>query len=256
MKLKFELKFLILIALMINIASAAVLEKDGEGFKLLKPVFKASELVEDYARIMNLNMSVAQDFQDETFEIYGKNTLTKDQVEGYVSRVLSISFHTMIVDPAVPFIQVIQSRDARYTTLPVYSDLKALPNNDNFVQFNYRLKFAEPADVARNMRPFLSRYGRVIDVKHAQSIHILDSADNVKRLIAIIQIVDVESYTKDKKEIEEINEKYRKLLKNNKSFLTIMLENNGIFLIVFMVLGLILGFGIRGYMMKRIEGGW
>jgi general secretion pathway protein D len=162
----------------------------------------------------------------------------------------------MIVDPAVPFIQVIQSRDARYTTLPVYDDLKALPNNDNFVQFNYRLKYADPADVARNMRPFMSRYGRVIDVKHSKSIHILDSADNVKRLIAITQIVDVESYTKDKEEIEAINAKYRKLLKNEKSFLSILVENNGIFIVVFMILGLILGFGIRGYVMKRVEGGW
>lgn len=250
------MKFLITLLFLTSIANAAVLEKQGDGFKLLKSTFKASELVEDYARIMGLNMSVASDFQDETFEIYGKNTLTKDQVEGYVSRVLSISFHTMIVDPAVPFIQVIQSRDARYTTLPVYNDLKDLPNNDNFVQYNHRLKFAEPADVARNMRPFLSRYGRVIDVPHARSIHLADTADNVKRLIAMAEIVDVEGYEKDKKEIDEINEKHKKIMKHEKSFVNILIENNGIFLVVFMLLGLILGFGIRGYMMKRIEGGW
>ena len=249
------MKFLIALLFVVT-ANAAVLEKQGEEFKLLKNTFQASELVEDYARLMNLNMSVASDFQDETFEIYGKTTLTKDQVEGYVSRVLSISFHTMIVDPAVPFIQVIQSRDARYTTLPVYNDLKDLPNNDNFVQYNHRLQFADPSDVARNMRPFLSRYGRVIDVPHARSIHIADTADNVKRLIAMTNIVDVADYEKDKKEIEAINEKYKKLIKNEKSFITILVENNGIFLVVFTILGLILGFGIRGYMMKRVEGGW
>ncbi len=249
------MKFLLALLLTVT-ANAAVLEKDGDNFKLLKNSFKASELIEDYARLMNLNMSVASDFQDETFEIYGKTTLTKSQVEGYVSRVLSISFHTMIVDPAVPFIQVIQSRDARYTTLPVYEDLKQLPENDNFVQFNYRLKFADATDVARNMRPFLSRYGRVIDVPHARSIHIADTADNVKRLIAITDVVDVEGYEKDKKEIEAINEKHKKMIKNEKSLLTILVENNGIFLVVFMILGVILGFGVRGYMMKRVEGGW
>jgi hypothetical protein len=68
--------------------------------------------------------------------------------------------------------------------------------------------------------------------------------------------VDVDTYDKDKKEIAEINEKHKKIMKNEKSFVTILIENNGIFLIVFMILGLILGFGIRGYLMKRVEGGW
>lgn len=250
------MKYLLISLFILNSSFAAVLEKSGNEYRLLKTTFQASELLNDYSRIMKLNMSVYQDFRDETFEIHGKKTLTQDQVEAYVSKVLSIGDNTMIAEPSAPFVQVIQSRDARYTTLPVYTDIKDIPDNDNFIQFNFRLKHADPSDVARNMRPFLSRYGRVVDVSHARSIHLLDTGSNVKRLIAISQIIDVAEFAKGKQEIEAINEKHKKILKNEKSSLTILLENNGIFLIVFLILGLILGFGVRGYMMKRIEGGW
>lgn len=250
------MKFLITLLLSLSIAQAAVIEKRGEEFVVVKNPFKASELLQDYARLMNKNFSINSDFQDEEFEVYGKKTLTKDQVEGFLSRVLSISGEMMINDPQMPFIQVLQGRDARYSTLPVYDNFDAFPDNDNFVQYNFRLKYADPSDVARNMRPFLSRYGRVIDVPHARSIHLADTGSNIKRLVAMTRIIDVDTYDKDKKEIEAINEKHKKILKNEKSLVQILIENNGIFLIVFMILGLILGFGIRGYMMKRIEGGW
>lgn len=250
------MKYLILLILLTNVAFSAVIEKRGEEFAVLKNPFTAKELLLDYGRLMNKNVSVYPDFQDEEFEVFGKKTLTKEQIEGFLSRVLSISGSMMIVDPAVPYIQVLEGRDARYSTLPVYDDLNAFPDNDNFVQFNFRLKHAEPRDMARNMRPFLSRYGRVIDVPHARSIHLADTGSNIKRLVAMAKIIDVESYDKDKKEIEAINDKHRKVLKNEKSLVDILIENNGIFLVVFMVLGLIIGFGVRGYMMKRIEGGW
>ena len=250
------MKYFIALIMAISFAHAAVIEKKGEEFTLLKSSFNASELLQDYAQIMDKNFSVYQGFHDEVFEVYGKKTLTLEQVEGFLSRVLSISENMMIVDPGIPFIQVIEGRDARYSTLPVYDNIDAFPDNDNFVQYNLRLKYAEPSDVAWNMRPFLSRYGRVIDVPHARSLHLADTGSNIKRLVSMAKLIDVDTYAKDKKEIESINEKHRKILKKEKSLVDIMLENNGVFLIVFMILGLILGFGIRGYVMKRIEGGW
>ena len=58
------------------------------------------------------------------------------------------------------------------------------------------------------------------------------------------------------KEVEEINEKHKKVLKKEKSVFDILTQNNAVFLVLFTLVGLIMGFGIRGYLMKRVEGGW
>ena len=183
-------------------------------------------------------------------------TLTEAQLDAYVARAISISESALIVDPAAPFVQVIEARDSRYTTLPVVEDETKIPDNDNLIQFNHRLKYADASDMARNLRPFMSRYGRVIDVPYAKSVHIADSGSNIIRLLAMIKVIDVAAYDEGKKEIEDLNEKHRKILKNEKSVGMIVLENQGVFFIVFLILGLILGFGVRGYLMKRVEGGW
>jgi hypothetical protein len=96
----------------------------------------------------------------------------------------------------------------------------------------------------------------VIDVANAESIHIADNATNVRRLVKLIQILDTEEFVKSKKEIDDLNEKHKKILTKEKSWYEIFSQNNGIFLFVFLLVGLIIGFGTRGYMMKRIEGGW
>lgn len=250
------MKYLFLSFLISGILQASVLEKDGDAFRLTKNTFKASELLADYSRLMNLNLSVDTNFLEESFEVNGKSKLTKDQVEAYVSKIMYLSENALIVIPGAPYISVTQARDARYTVLPVISDEKDIPENDNYIHFQFRLNHADPSDLARNMRPFLSRYGRVLDHIHARTVHILDTGNNVRRMVTISKILDVEEFKQSKKEIDDINEKHRKILKKEKSVVDILIENNGVFLIVFLLLGLIIGFGVRGYAMKRIEGGW
>ncbi len=250
------MKLILIWIFLSGLLQASVLEKNGDGFRLVKNKFKASELLADYSRLRNLNLSVYSDFQDETFEVNGKSKLTTEQVEAYVSKVMYLSDNAMIVEPASPFITVVVARDARYTVLPVISEEKDIPENDNYIQYQFKLSHADPSDLARNMRPFLSRYGRVMDHVHARTVHFLDTGNNVRRMVTISKILDVPEFKESKKEIDEINEKHRKILRKEKSVVDILIENNGVFLIVFLLLGLIIGFGIRGYAMKRIEGGW
>lgn len=250
------MKTFIILLFMSSLLHASVLERNGEGFRLLKKSFKASELLADYSRLMNLNLSVYSDFQDETFEVNGESRLTKEQVEAYVSKIMYLSDNAMIAEPGSPFVQVVEARDARYTVLPVISNEKDIPENDNYIHYQFRLKHVDPSDLARNMRPFLSRYGRILDHIHARTVHILDTGNNVRRMVAMSKILDVEEFKQSKKEIDQINEKHRKILKKEKSVVDILVENNGVFLIVFLLIGLIIGFGVRGYAMKRIEGGW
>lgn len=153
-------------------------------------------------------------------------------------------------------INVISSRDLRYATLPVYTNILDVPETDEGIQYNYTSKYYGSEDVVNILRPFLSRYGRVISSKSSNTIHISETGKNVKRLVKIIQAMDNEETLKSKKEVDEINEKNKKLISKDKGYLDTFIKNSGLLMIVFLLIGLIIGFGGRGYMMKKVEGGW
>ena len=72
----------------------------------------------------------------------------------------------------------------------------------------------------------------------------------------IIQELDSPDYLKSAAEVKELNEKNKKTIEKKKGFIEILNNNNVIFLLLFSLVGAVIGFGIRGYAMKRIEGGW
>ena len=47
------------------------------------------------------------------------------------------------------------------------------------------------AEIARNFRPFMSRYGRIIDIKQTNTIIIADTGSNINRLAKMVKFLDV-----------------------------------------------------------------
>jgi type II secretory pathway component GspD/PulD (secretin) len=251
------MRTLIIFLILMTSAYGEVLKRNADGdFILNQQNFKVSQLLADYAALMSYNLSVTSEFQDENFTVQGLPVVKKEQMENYVSILLSQSGNAVIRMPESQFMQVISARDIRFTAVPIYKTLDEIPKNDNQAQFSYSLKYIDGAEVARNMRPFLSRYGRIIDIKHANAINISDSGNNLRKLANIIISLDTEEFQKSRNEIQEINEKHKQALKKEKSFFEIVTSNQIIFIFIFFLMGIIFGFGTRGYMMKKVEGGW
>lgn len=251
------MKIIIIFLILMTSAYSEVLKRNTDGdFVLNQPTFKVSQLLADYAALMSYNLSVTYEFQDEDFTVQGSPVIKKEQMENYVSILLSQSGNAVIRMPESQFMQVISARDIRYTAVPIYKKLDEIPKNDNQAQFSYSLKYIDGAEVARNMRPFMSRHGRIIDIKHANAINISDTGSNLRRLAAIILNLDTEEYQKSRNEIQEINEKHKQALKKEKSIFEIVSSNQVIFIFIFFLMGIVFGFGTRGYMMKKVEGGW
>lgn len=251
------MKILIITILFISTSYAEVLRKNANGdFTLIKNSFTARELLADYARLEKLNLNTTSDFEDQTFTTLGKLEIPKSQIDSYVSSIMNQSGNAIIKSNTSSQVQVIRGSETRYSTLPIYIDLSKVPDSDDIIQFNYTIKNIEAAELSRNMRPFLSRFGRVIDMKSANTIHFTDTARNIIRMIKIVHFLDTEETAKSQKEVNELNEKHKKALAKQKSWQEVLVKENIIFITAFLLIGLILGFGVRGYTMKKIEGGW
>jgi general secretion pathway protein D len=87
------------------------------------------------------------------------------------------------------FIRVISARDIRYNAVDFFMS-ENYPKGDKYILVMHELKNPLGASIARNMRPFLSRYARVINLNDGHTIILQDRGNNIERLLEIITNMD------------------------------------------------------------------
>jgi len=245
----------LLIAFFISFsATGAVFTVQNDQIVIQQTDFKISEFVADYAKMKSMNVVFDNDFKDQSTTLVGSKVMPKTDVDLYLSVILMENGYTMLTVAETQTLNIVNSRDIRYRSAKVYKSIETLPDTFEHVWFIHTLKHIPANILARNLRPLVSRYGRVID--HSDSIMISDTAKNVKQLMNVVRFMDTADHLKGWEEIKQLNEKNSKVTIKSKGLLEILGENTVIFLILFCLIGGIIGFGTRGYLMKRIEGGW
>lgn len=135
---------------------------------------------------------------------------TKENADGLLSEVLHLSGYARLGVPAAAnTYSIINARDIRYGGYIVNfnmtkdgGDTLPTPVLPDFAQLHYQSKNGQRvSDIARNLRPFLSRYGRVIDAS-AGSLIVVDTMTNLERIIGMIRKMDVPMTKQDLVDIE------------------------------------------------------
>ena len=91
------------------------------------------------------------------------------------------------------FYKIVTTRDIRYTPTKIYTG-NFTPDTDNYVMRIIPLKNINSTEVTRSFRPFMSRYGRLIDIKQTNTIIVQDTGSNINRLVRLIKFIDVPGY--------------------------------------------------------------
>jgi general secretion pathway protein D len=250
------MKILLILMLVSFQAFGSILTQDNNGNYLLKnSEFDFSKLISDYSRITKKNLIIGSDVKGKAY-LYGVKKIKKEEIDLYISAVASQVGYTILSNTELNQIEVINARDIRYRSTKLYTDINNVPDNYNHIQFIMKLKYIEASDISRNFRPFMSRYGRIIDERHANTLVISDTGKNVNRLYKLAKALDTKAYVERKDFIKKINDNAKKEVTKKENIVDFIQNQHVLFLIVFGFIGGFLGFGIRGYMMKKIEGGW
>ena len=91
------------------------------------------------------------------------------------------------------FYKIINARDVRYVPTTIYTG-SYTPDTEAHVMKILALKNVDASEISRNFRPFMSRYGRIIDIKQTNTIIISDTGANIARLEKLIKFLDVPGY--------------------------------------------------------------
>ncbi|MBI2519053.1 MAG: hypothetical protein HYV97_01490 [Bdellovibrio sp.] len=186
------MKILVLLTLLIANANGAIRTEGEFILPLQRKNYPLKELIKDYAEALQFNIS----YPEETLE-GDKSTVDLSIHEKISFTQFSTLFQSILDSRGYSLIQekgfqwIAQTRDVRFRPTEFYAN-RPLPNDENYVTALFRLKYPIASEITRNLRPFMSRYGRVINFGDGRSIVINDRGSNALRLYETIKFMDTE----------------------------------------------------------------
>jgi general secretion pathway protein D len=145
------------------------------------------EITKHMQKLTGINLILDKDVKGKVSIIAPTPITVGDAWKAYLAA-LNMAGYSLIKTGA--FYKVINARDIRYTPTKIYTG-NYTPDTENYVMRVISLKHVSAAEIARNFRPFMSRYGRIIDIKQTNTIIIADTGSNINRLAKMVKFLDI-----------------------------------------------------------------
>lgn len=145
------------------------------------------ELTKHMQEITGINLILDKDVKGKVSITAPKPITVGDAWKAYLAA-LNMAGFTMVKSGA--FYKIINARDVRYTPTQIYTG-SYTPETESHIMKIISLKNVDAAEISRNFRPFMSRYGRIIDIKQTNTLIITDTGANINRLEKLIKFLDV-----------------------------------------------------------------
>lgn len=145
------------------------------------------DLTKHMQKLTGINLILDKDVKGKISIMAPSPITVGDAWKAYLTA-LNLNGYALVKTGA--FYKVIQSRDVRYTPTNIYTG-SYTPDTENYVMRIISLKNVNSAEITRSFRPFMSRYGRIIDIKQTNTVIVHDTGTNINRLMKLIKFLDV-----------------------------------------------------------------
>ncbi|MBT7609829.1 MAG: type II secretion system secretin GspD [Bacteriovoracaceae bacterium] len=145
------------------------------------------DLTKFMQNLTGINLILDKDLKGKVSIMAPSPITVGDAWKAYLTA-LNINGYTLVKSGA--FYKIVNARDIRYTPTKIYTG-NYTPDTENYVMRILPLKNINSTEVTRSFRPFMSRYGRIIDIKQTNTIIVQDTGSNINRLVRLIQFIDV-----------------------------------------------------------------
>jgi general secretion pathway protein D len=129
----------------------------------------------------------------------------KKKIDFALSFLLNQNGYTRVKQPETDLTVIIPTRDIRYNPTPLISsdNIGKVPKNYDYFMIKHKLKNKILGkDITRSLRPFMSRYGRIIINQTPGIITLQDTGVNIHRLLELIKDYDAELSQDEIKDIK------------------------------------------------------
>lgn len=160
--------------------------------------------IKNYSEISGKKYILAKDVKGKGFDLNVSGDIKK--IDFSLSFLLNQHGYTRINQAENDLTVIIPTRDIRYNPTPLISseNINNVPKNYDYVMIKHKLKNKILGkDITKSLRPFMSRYGRIIINQTPGIITLQDTGLNVHRLLQLIKDYDSELTKDEIKEIEK-----------------------------------------------------
>jgi general secretion pathway protein D len=145
------------------------------------------DLTKHMQKLTGINLILDQKLKGKVSIMAPSAITVGDAWKAYLSA-LNMNGYTLVKSGT--FFKIVQVRDIRYTPTKIYTG-NYTPDTENYAMRIIPLKNISSTEVTRSFRPFMSRYGRIIDIKQTNTIIAQDTGSNINRLVRLIKFIDV-----------------------------------------------------------------
>ena len=170
----------------------------SRGDELVQLDFKDVELavvIETIARITGRNF-IYDDRVRGRVTIVSPSEVSVDQAYAVFESVLKIKGFTAVPGPG-GVLKIVPIRDAKESNIDTIKDDSQSPNRDNFVTRLVPLLYIDAEAITNTIKPLVSKDASMVAYVPTNTIIITDTEANIRRLMSILDAIDVESYKEE-----------------------------------------------------------
>ncbi len=186
----------LLVALAAPALPARADEVDGEA--MVQMDFQDQELkivIDTIARATKKNF-IYDDRVRGRVTIVSPSEMPVDQAYAVFESVLQVKGFTIVETPGGA-LKIIPLRDAKETSVETVASSRPPPNRDRFVTRLIPLRYIDADSIVNTLKPLVSKDAAMAAYAPTNTVILTESASNIRRLIAILESIDIELYKEE-----------------------------------------------------------
>ncbi|MCZ6707765.1 MAG: hypothetical protein O7A71_07455, partial [Chloroflexi bacterium] len=177
-------------------AQDAASEPDPNGLVTLDFAdVELSAVIETIAKMTRKNF-IYDDRVRGRVTVVSPSPMTVDQAYAVFESVLQVKGFTTVMTPGGA-IKVVPIREAKESSVETVQSSQRPPNRDRFVTRLIPLKFIDADSIVNTLKPLVSKDAAMAAYAPTNTVILTESSSNIRRLIAILESIDVETYKEE-----------------------------------------------------------
>lgn len=128
--------------------------------------------------------------------IVSPTEVTIDQAFAVFESVLKVKGFSLVLGPGNTY-KVIPIRDVKESSIDTIKDDRPSRNRDRFVTRLVPLRYIDAAEITKTIKPLIAKDASLVAYAATNTIIVTDSESNIRRLLSILDALDVKSYRQE-----------------------------------------------------------
>lgn len=128
--------------------------------------------------------------------IVSPTMVTVEQAFAVFESVLKVKGFSLVLGPGNTY-KIIPIRDVKESSIDTIKDDRASRNRDRFVTRLVPLRYIDAEGITETIKPLISKEASLVAYSPTNTIIVTDSESNIRRLLSILDAIDVASYRQE-----------------------------------------------------------